>query len=81
MIMQTINALQAYTSAAVITNGGPVKATYLLGIKLYKEAFQNYKMGYASTISWVIFAVIMAVTLLLFKSSSGWVYYEDGGEF
>ena len=52
-----------------------------LVIKLYKEAFQNYKMGYASTISWVIFAVIMAVTLLLFKSSSGWVYYEDGGEF
>ncbi len=80
MIMQTINALQAFTNAFVITKGGPLKATYVLGMKLYQEAFSYYKMGYASAISWVIFAVIMVVTLLLFRSSSGWVYYQDGGE-
>lgn len=81
MIMQTINALQNFTSAFVITNGGPLKSTYVLGMKLYKEGFGYYKMGYASAISWVIFVLIMIVTLLLFRSSSGWVHYEDGGEF
>lgn len=81
MIMQTINALQNFTSAFVITNGGPLKSTYVLGMKLYKEGFGYYKMGYASAISWVIFVLIMVVTLLLFRSSSGWVHYEDGGEF
>lgn len=80
-IMQTINALQAFTSAFVITNGGPLKSTNVLGMKLYREGFGYYKMGYASAISWVIFVMIMAVTLLLFRSSSGWVYYEDAGEF
>lgn len=81
MIMQTINALQTYTSSAVITNGGPLKATYVMGLKLYKEGFSYFKMGYASAISWVMFALILVVTLLLFRSSSSWVYYEDEGEF
>ncbi|MDY3920017.1 MAG: sugar ABC transporter permease [Candidatus Limivivens sp.] len=81
MIMQTINALQTYTSSAVITNGGPLKATYVMGLKLYKEGFSYFKMGYASAISWVMFALILVVTLLLFRSSSSWVFYEDEGEF
>ncbi len=81
MIMQTIQALQNFTSAFVITEGGPLKSTYVLGMKLYKEGFSYFKMGYASAISWIIFIVIMVVTLLLFKSSSGWVYYDDGGDF
>ena len=81
MIMQTIQALQNFTSAFVITNGGPLKSTYVLGMKLYKEGFSYFKMGYACAISWVIFALIMIVTLLLFHSSSGWVHYEDEGEF
>ena len=77
LIMQTIQALQNFTSAFVITNGGPLKSTYVLGMKLYKEGFSYFKMGYASAISWVIFLMVMVVTLLLFKSSSGWVHYED----
>lgn len=77
LIMQTIQALQNFTSASVITNGGPLKSTYVMGLKLYKEAFTNFKMGYASAISWVMFLIIMAVTLLLFRFSSAWVSYDD----
>lgn len=77
LIMQTIQALQNFTSASVITNGGPLKSTYVMGMKLYKEAFTNFKMGYASAISWVMFLIIMAVTLLLFRFSSAWVSYDD----
>ena len=80
LIMQTINALQNFTSAFVITNGGPLKSTYLIGMKLYTEGFSNFKMGYASAISWILFAIILIFTLFIFKSSDAWVYYEDGGD-
>ncbi len=78
LIMQMINALQSFTSAFVITNGGPLKSTYLIGIKLYTEGFNNFKMGYAAAISWVLFFIILFFTLLVFRSSSAWVYYSDG---
>ncbi len=81
LIMQTINALQNFTSAFIITKGGPLKSTYLIGLKLYTEGFNNFKMGYASAISWVMFACILSFTLLVFRSSSAWVYYQDGEKF
>ena len=81
IIMQTITALQSFTGPMVITGGGPLKATYVLGLKLYTEAFSYYKMGYACAISWVIFILIMAVTGVLFRFSSMVVYYEDKGDF
>lgn len=81
LIMQMINALQEFTSAFVITGGGPMKSTYVLGMKLYTDAFKYYKMGYASALSWIMFVIIICLTLLVFRSSSAWVYYEDGGEF
>lgn len=81
MIMQMIQALQNFTSAFVITDGGPLKSTYVLGMKLYKEGFSYFKMGYASAISWVVFALIMIITLILFGTSSAWVFYGDEGEF
>jgi oligogalacturonide transport system permease protein len=77
IIMQTINALQNFTSAFVITKGGPVKSTYMLGLKLYNDGFAYYKMGYASASSWVIFLLILAVTLILFGTQRFWVFYED----
>ena len=81
IIMQTITALQSFTNSLVITNGGPLKSTYVLGMKLYTEAFSFYKMGYACAISWVIFIMIMIVTMILFRFSSMMVYYEDGNDF
>lgn len=77
LIMQTIQALQNFTSSFVITGGGPLKSTYVLGMKLYKEGFSYFKMGYASAISWVIFIMIFVVTMVLFRSSSLWVHYDD----
>ncbi len=77
IIMQTINALQNFTSAFVITNGGPLKSTYMLGLKLYNDGFLYYKMGYASATSWVIFALVTIFTIVLFASSKFWVFYGD----
>ena len=77
LINQTIQALQNFTSAQVITEGGPLKSTYVLGLKLYKEGFSYFKMGYASALSWVVFAAIMIFTLAIFASSKLWVHYAD----
>jgi len=77
IIMQTINAVQNFTSAAVITEGGPLQSTYMLGWKLYVDGFKLWKMGYASATAWVIFGMIMLFTLTLFASSKHWVFYGD----
>lgn len=78
LVMQSINAFQEFTAAFVITNGGPMRATYLFGLKIYDEGFQFLKMGYASALSWVLFIIMIAFTAILFKSSSSWVHYDDG---
>ncbi|WP_349671193.1 sugar ABC transporter permease [Lacrimispora sp.] len=77
IIMQSINALQNFTSAFAITQGGPVKSTYMLGLKLYNDGFTYFKMGYAAATSWVIFLMIVMATILLFASSKLWVFYGD----
>jgi oligogalacturonide transport system permease protein len=77
LLNQMIQALQNFTSASVITDGGPLKSTYVLGLKLYKEGFSYFKMGYASAISWVVFMVILIGTLIIFGTSRFWVFYGD----
>ncbi|WP_238358012.1 carbohydrate ABC transporter permease [Cohnella zeiphila] len=79
LIMQMISAFQEFTSAFVVTNGGPMKSTYLYGMKLYSEGFSHFNMGYASALSWVLFIIIFILTIVIFKTSNNWVYYEDGG--
>ena len=81
LIMQTINAFQDFTGAMVVTNGGPLNSTYLYALMLYDEGFKFFRMGYASALSWVLFAIILVFTALMFKSSPMWVHYQDGGDF
>ena len=77
IIMQTINALQNFTSIFVITRGGPLRSTYMLGLKLYNDGFLFWRMGYASATSWIIFLLVALFTLLLFASQKYWVFYSD----
>lgn len=81
LVMQTINAFQEFTGAFIITNGGPMKATYLMSLLIYDNAFRFFKMGYASALSWILFIIIIAITLILFKTSNKWTHYEDKEEF
>lgn len=81
LVMQTVGAFQEFTGPFVILpDGGPLKSTYLYGMKLYDEGFRFLKMGYASALSWVLFVIIFAITALVIKSSSYWTHYEDGGD-
>lgn len=80
MVMQLVTAFQEFTGAFVITSGGPMKSTYLYILKVYDEAFKYYKMGYACALSWILFGVVMIFTLIIFRTSSKWVFYSDGGD-
>lgn len=76
LVIGIIAALQTFTQAFIMTGGGPRQATYFYMLHLYNNAFQWLKMGYASALAWVLFFYILALTLLVFRSSSAWVYYE-----
>lgn len=76
LIMGIIGALQVFAEPLVLTKGGPNNATLLLSVYLYNNAFQYLKMGYASAIAWVIFAIILLFTLLVFRSARTWVHTE-----
>ena len=81
LIMQMISAFQDFTGAMIVTNGGPLNSTYLYALMLYDQGFKYFRMGYASALSWVLFAIILLFTALIFKSSPMWVHYQDGGDF
>jgi multiple sugar transport system permease protein len=74
--MGIIEALQEFTLPLMMTDGGPANSSMFLVLYLYRHAFQFFQMGYASAIAWVLFIYIMILTLLIFRSSSAWVYYE-----
>ena len=75
-IIGIINSFQVFTNAFVITEGGPANATLFYVLYLYRNAFQNFKMGYASALGVVLFVVILALTALAFRISNRLVYYE-----
>ena len=78
LIMQMIQLFQEFTAAFIITpNGGGLKTTYVYGMMLYQNAFQFFRMGYASAQSWVLFIIIITFTLLVFRLSDGLIHYED----
>jgi multiple sugar transport system permease protein len=76
LVMATINSFQIFTPGFIMTNGGPNNASLFYVLYLYRNAFQYFKMGYASTLAWILFVIIFICTLLIFKSSSRWVFYS-----
>ena len=75
LVMGVIGSLQNFTQTFIMTQGGPMNATFFVVINIYQKAFQWFQMGYASAMAWALFLIIGVLTLLIFRSS-GWVYYE-----
>lgn len=78
LVLGIIFGLQTFTSAFIITRGtgGPVDSTLFYGLLIYRNAFSYLKMGYASAMSWLLFLVILGITLVVFKTSGRWVFYS-----
>jgi multiple sugar transport system permease protein len=77
LVLEIIHAFQAFTSAFVISNGrgGPSDSTLLYTLYLYQRGFNDFQMGYASALAWVLLAVIAIITVLLFRGANRWVFY------
>jgi multiple sugar transport system permease protein len=80
LIIVLIATFQYFTQAYVITNGrgDPGGETLFFNLNLFREAFQFYNMGYASALAWVLFVVVLGLTVILFRTAGRWVY--SGGE-
>jgi multiple sugar transport system permease protein len=75
LILSVIGTFQTFTNAFITTNGGPLDATLFFVLYLYKQAFELLNMGYASALAWVLFIIILVLTLLIFRSQGFWVFY------
>jgi multiple sugar transport system permease protein len=78
LIIGTIGALQVFVPPYVMTNGGPGNSSLMGVLYIYQEGFQNFDMGYASLLSWILFTVILILTFIQFRLAKRWVYYEGG---
>jgi multiple sugar transport system permease protein len=76
LVTGIIGTFQIFTSVYVMTAGGPAEATLFYNLYLFNNAFRYGRMGYASALAWVLFVIVLILTLLVFRSSSAWVYYE-----
>jgi len=86
LIMGLVGALQVFTQAFVMTGGvqpgsegGPNQSTLFIVLYIYKKAFQEYDMGYASALAWALFLIITVCTWIAWRVSNSRVHYEGGG--
>jgi multiple sugar transport system permease protein len=88
LIIGMIYTFQYFTEAYIMTTGNtggsndipgsPLNSTLFYSINLFQNGFAYFKMGYASAMAWVLFLIVLGATLLIFRTSARWVYYEGG---
>ncbi len=82
LVLGLIGTFQYFTPAFLMTGtppGGPANSTLFYGLYLFQNAFGYFRMGYACAMAWVLFLLTMLATLVVFRSSARWVYYEGEG--
>ena len=82
LVMGIIGSFQVFNQAFVMYDGlgGPDDAALFYVLHLFSEAITRYRFGYGSALAWILFMIILGFTLLVFKSSPLWVYYEGRRE-
>ncbi|MER7170233.1 carbohydrate ABC transporter permease [Streptomyces mesophilus] len=75
LVLSTITTLQAFEQVFVMTGGGPGDASELTVLYMYRQGFEYFQMGYAAAIAWVLFAVILVLTLIQLRLQKRWVHY------
>ncbi|HPP70506.1 MAG TPA: sugar ABC transporter permease [Pseudothermotoga sp.] len=76
IVINVISSFQIFDQAYVLTGGGPGNATNTIVYYIYNNAFQWFRMGYASAVAWLLFAIIFIATFIQFRYQKKWVYYE-----
>lgn len=75
LVLGVILSFQVFTPAYIVTNGGPADSTLVYGLYLYRNAFQYFQMGYASSMAWMMLLLLLTFTWLQFRLLQRWVYY------
>jgi len=76
LITSVIGSMQAFGSSMLMTGGGPLNSTYFFGLLIYNTGLKEMNMGYSCAMAWFLFAIIVVLTLFIFKRSK-WVYYGE----
>lgn len=76
LIMGTIGVLQSFDAQYIMTGGGPADSTLVPALYLFNNAFAYFKMGYASALAWILFVIILSLSLIQIKLATKWVHYE-----
>jgi multiple sugar transport system permease protein len=76
IIMTVISSFQVFDQAYIMTEGGPLNSTNTIVYYIYQNGFMYFKMGYASAIAWVLFAIIFIVTFIQMRMQKKWVHCE-----
>ena len=79
-VIGLINSFQVFVEALLITNGGPENSTLFLVLYIYRTAFQSQNMGYAATLSWLLFFILLILSFIVFRYLGSRVYYENPGD-
>ena len=75
LVITLIQSFQVFEQTYILTKGGPANSTLTLSYYIYQNAFQFFKMGYASAMSYVLFVVIFVITFTQFRYQRKWVFY------
>lgn len=75
-VIGVIGHLQIFTEAFILTQGGPLNSTLFYVYYLFNNGFVYFKMGYAAAMAWILFAIVLVITLVQFRLAGRWVYYE-----
>ena len=76
LVLGLIGAFQIFTSAYIMTSGGPNNASLFYSLYIFRNAFEYFKMGKASAMAWILFTILMVFTLVQRALSKRWVHYE-----
>jgi multiple sugar transport system permease protein len=76
VVLGIIGTFQYFTQTYIMTRGGPELSTLFYALYLFQNAFEYFRMGYACAMAWVLFLITLGATLIVFRSSARWVYYE-----
>lgn len=77
-ILEIIFSLQVFVEAYIMTQGGPLNSTMFYNLYLYNKAFNDFEMGYASALAWLLLIISLVITLIQFRLSNRWVHYDGG---
>jgi multiple sugar transport system permease protein len=80
LLISLVAALQTFVQPFIMTNGGPNNGSLFFVFWIYRKAFQDSQMGYASALAWALFIIISVLSYLIFRTSNRWVFYRGGND-